>query len=569
MDKQINSYTDKKLLNILEREWQFNLETFPEQATFFGDHSFDARLTDLTKDSLNKINRHFKDVLSELESLEFKTLSGENKLNYQLFYEKIENEIREFDFKGYLMPINQMDGIQNDFVHTVQMMPFKKEKDYINYLSRLRAFPLYVDQLIGLMQEGLEQGYTVAKAAVLNVPAQIRGQIPEDYTKSVYYEPLKKANSHLSNELRTEIEQAIKNNLYTSFAKLNDFMETIYIPGSRDSVGLSDIPNGKDYYNHKLKMMTTTDLTADQIHQIGQQEVDRIFLEMSGIAKEVGFDGKYSDFLEYLKTNQEFYFTQPEMLMMTYRDIAKRVDRELPKFFKLLPRLPYGVDEIPVHQAPSYPTAYYMPADMHMTRAGIFYANTYQLEIRPKYEMEALTLHEAVPGHHLQISLSLELDNLPKFRRLSIADYTGYIEGWGLYSEKLGAEMGFYKDPFSKFGQLSLEIWRACRLVIDTGLHAFNWDRKKSIDYLQHYTGKSEAAAAVEVDRYMSIPGQATAYKIGELKILDLRRKFEDAKGQEFDIREFHDVVLRNGALPLDVLEKYVNEYLQGKPMNS
>jgi uncharacterized protein (DUF885 family) len=456
-----------------------------------------------------------------------------------------------------------MDGVQSGFAHTVQMMPFKKEKDYQNYLSRLKALPKYMDQLIALMQQGIDQGYTVPKAAIVNVPAQITGQIPEDYTTSIYYEPLKKENSQLTAELKAEIEKAITGDLYTSFQKLNDFLEKTYIPGSRDSVGLGDLPDGKDYYNHKLKMMTTTDLTAEQIHEIGKKEVNRIYQEMMSIAATVGFEGKYDEFLEHLKTSPEFYFTDPQMLMMSYRDIAKRADKELPKFFKVLPRLPYGVDEIPAHQAPSYPTAYYMPADMHMTRAGIFYANTYQLDIRPKFEMEALTLHEAVPGHHLQISLSLELDGLPKFRRLSMADYTGYIEGWGLYSEKLGAEMGFYKDPYSRFGQLSFEMWRACRLVIDTGLHAFNWDRKKSIDYLQTYTGKSEAAAAVEVDRYMSIPGQATAYKIGELKILELRRKCEEKKGQEFDIREFHDVILKNGALPLDILEKYVDDHFQ------
>ncbi len=559
---QVKTIEDNQLWDLLEREWQYLMENTPEFATFLGEYKFDDRLTDLSDEALKRKHHHDLEVVKELKSMEYNNLSEDNKLNFDLYLEKVLNEIREYSFKGYLMPINQMDGVQNDFSRIIQMMPFKKEKDFLNYLSRLNAFPVFIDQLIDLMKKGVEGGFVLPKSAVINVPSQIKGQLPEDYKKSPYFQPLESDNKFLFSELRAKIEAAIQDKLYASFNRLNDYMEKEYIPACRDTFGLSDIPDGKGYYEHKLKMMTTTDLTAEQIHEIGKNEVERIFKEMMNLAQKVGFNGSYNEFLEHLKVNPEFYFTDPNMLMMTYRDISKRADKELPALFKVLPRLPYGVDEIPSHQAPSYPTAYYMPADINMTRPGIFYANTSQLEIRPKYEMEALTLHEAVPGHHLQISLSLELEGLPKFRRLAMSDFTGYIEGWGLYSEKLGEVMGFYKDPYSKFGQLSFEMWRACRLVIDTGLHAFNWSREKSIQYLKDHTGKSEPACAVEVDRYMSIPGQATAYKIGELKILELRKKFEEIRGDDFDIREFHDVILRNGALPLNVLEKYVNDHL-------
>jgi uncharacterized protein (DUF885 family) len=561
MTKTNISEEDQKLLKLLDNEWDYTLENIPEIATFLGNHDFNNRLTDFSEQAIYKRHEHNLETAKILDSINMGNLSKENKINYKLYCEKIENEIREYTFNSHLMPLNQMDGIQNSFMQTVQMMPFKKEKDYENYLARLKSFPRQMDQIISLLKKGIETGYTVPKSAIVNVVSQIEGQIPENFKDSVYFKLLGEPKK-VSKDLIANIENVIQHDLYQTFRRLSDFLKETYIPNCRDTFGLSSLPDGINYYNHKLRMMTTTDLSAEQIHQIGHDEVERIYLEMEQIANSLGFKDRYKDFLNHLETNEELYFKKPEDLMVSYRDIAKRADQELPALFKVLPRLPYGVVEIPSHQAPSYPTAYYMPPDMGMTRAGIFYANTYQLEIRPKYEMEALTLHEAVPGHHLQIALSLELDNLPKFRRMAIADYTGYIEGWGLYSEKLGEDMGFYKDIYSKFGQLSFEIWRACRLVVDTGLHAFEWSRDKAIQYLHDKTGKSIDACAVEVDRYMSIPGQATAYKIGELKILELKQKFMEIKKDDFDIREFHDVILRNGALPLNVLEDHVNDYL-------
>lgn len=561
MSKNLTS-EDIKVLDIIEREWEYSLESIPEIATFLGDHRYNDRLSDFSENAMLKREEHCEEVLKELKNINISDLSEENSLNYYLFLEKTENELKDFKFKSYYFMINQMEGIQANLPHMIMMMPDKTEKDFENYLSRLNKLPEHIDQTISILRKGLIEKYTVPYAAMANVPSQIMGQIPANFKDSPYYDLISGDKTNLSNELREKIETAIKEKVYSSFKKLNDFIENEYLKETRQTIGLYDLPDGESFYNHKLKVMTTSNLTAKEVHEIGLKEIERITIQMKELVKETGFKGTYQEFLDDLKVNPKFYFDNPNDLMMTYRDIAKRTDKELPRFFKVLPRLPYGVEPVPEHQAPSYPTAYYMPSDMNMTRAGIFYANTSALHTRPKYEMEALTIHEAVPGHHLQIALSLELNDLPKFRRMATADYTGYVEGWGLYSEKLGAEMGFYKDPYSKFGQLSFEIWRACRLVLDTGIHAFKWTRQQAIDFLKEHTGKSEEACVVEIDRYVSIPGQAAAYKIGEIKILELRNKFELKKGSDFDIREFHDVILRNGALPLNVLENYVDNYL-------
>jgi uncharacterized protein (DUF885 family) len=553
------SSEDKKLLDLFQREWEYNLKQSPEFSTFIGETRYNHLLSDISQTALEKSHQHDLDLLRELQEIRTDQLTGVNQLNYQLYKIRTENGIMDFEFKEHLMPVHQMYGVQNSFNRLVSMMPYKKETDYENYLGRLKAFPVYIDQTIALMDQGIKEGFTIARIAMADVANQVKRQLPDDIRDSSFFKPLVNPPHNLSEKLKDELEMAIKNELYSSLSRLKNYLEETYIPACRESIGLIEIPNGKEFYDHKLREFTTTELNAEEIHELGTKEVERIFSEIKEIMKVAGFED-YDKFLEYLRTSEDFYFKDEKTLLMNYRDFAKRVDKELPRFFKILPRLPYGIEKVPDHQAPSCPTAFYMGPDLGMTRAGIFYANTFQLETRPKYEIESLTLHEAVPGHHLQISLALELENLPQFRKM--AKFTGYVEGWALYTEKLGAEMGFYEDPFAKFGQLSFEIWRACRLVIDTGLHVFNWDRQKAIDYLKFYTGKSEAACAVEVDRYIVMPGQATAYKIGELKILELRKKFEEARGENFDIREFHDVVLRNGALPLNVLEDYVLAYL-------
>lgn len=549
---------DLRLEELFKREWERNFVKSPESATFMGDNRFNDKLSDLSFEELSDSLNHEKSVLDELNGFNTNELNNTNKISHKLYTELTKNHIQIHDFQEYLMPLNQMHGIQTFFARLISMTPFKEEKDYENYLSRLKAFPKYIDQTIELMKEGIKKGFSVPQIAMADVPNQISRQLVEDVTTSSFYTPLKK--DIVSAELKEELHKAIIDNVYAPFRKLENYLRDEYLPNSRTSIGLSELPNGEEYYNFKLQTLTTTDLTAKEIHEIGKNEVERIFSQIKAVMTETGFDD-YEKFLNHLRTNPDFYFKSEEELLMTYRDLCKRIDKELPPFFKLLPRLTYGVEKIPDYQAPSSPTAYYMSSDINMTRAGIYYANTCQLETRPKYEIEALSLHEAVPGHHLQLSLALELNDLPEFRKSG--RFIGYIEGWGLYAEKLGEEMGFYKDPFYKFGQLSFEMWRACRLVIDTGLHAFNWSRDKSIEYLQYYTGKSYDACKVEVDRYIVMPGQATTYKIGELKILELRKKMEELKGKDFDIRDFHDLILRNGALPLNILEEYFNQEIR------
>lgn len=549
---------DTRLEELFKREWEYDLVNRPEVATFMGDNRFNNRLSDISFEGIEKEYNHQKEVLEELKNFDTANLNETSKISLQLFTLQTENSLRSYEFKDYLMPINQMGGIHNFFGRMIAISPFKTEKDYENYLSRLKAFPKYIDQTIELMKSGIEQGFSVPQIAMVDVPNQIARQLPEDITTSSFYDPLKK--DIVSDSLKTAIHEAIKTDLYNTFNKLQNYIKNEYIPASRESFGLNKLPNGDNFYNYKLKTFTTTDLTSQEIHEIGKKEVERIFTQIQDLMSSLGFK-EYDKFLEHLRTNPEFYFKTENELLIAYRDLCKRIDKELPPFFKVLPRLTYGVEKIPDYQAPSSPTAYYMGSDMNMTRAGVYYANTSQLDTRPNYEVEALALHEAVPGHHLQISLALELADLPEFRKS--ARFTAYIEGWALYAEKLGAEMGFYKNPYSKFGQLSFEMWRACRLVIDTGLHAFDWERDKAIEYLQYYTGKSKDACSVEVDRYIVMPGQATSYKIGELKIIELRKKMEEAKGENFDVRDFHDLVLRNGALPLSILENNFNEYLK------
>lgn len=547
---------DLKLLELFENSWNYQLENNPEMATFYGEHKYDDRLTDESEESINKRYNYQLNLLEKLEKINYNKLSEDNKLNYKLFKLQIEENIESYKYKSYYMPINQMHGIQNYFSRLVEMMEFKNEKDYEKYLSRINFLPNKIKQIIELMEKGIKNNITVPQIAMLDVPNQISRQLVK-VEESSFYSPLNK--NILSNELRVKIEEAIRNNIYISFEELKEYLENKYIPSCRKSIGLSELPNGKEYYNFLLREFTTTNLNAEEIHNIGLKEVERISNEIKHVINRIGFID-YNEFLEYLQHDKSFYFKTEEELLMHYRDFAKQVDKELPRFFKVLPRLPYGIEKVPDYQAPSCPTAYYMPPDLNMTRAGIFYANTYQLETRPKYELEALTLHEAVPGHHLQIALSLELDNLPKFRRAS--KFTSYIEGWGLYSEKLGEEMGFYKNLYSKFGQLSFEIWRACRLVVDTGIHAFSWSREKAIEYLQFYTGKAKKACEVEIDRYIVLPGQAVSYKIGELKILELRKKAEETLKNKFDIREFHHIILKDSSLPLSILEEKVLEYI-------
>ena len=552
------------LQTFFEEEWEYGLKENPIKATLLGDLRYNDRLGDSSIAAIERRQRHGVEALRQLESIDRSKLADSDKLNYDLYLENLTLRIEGHRFPWYLTPINQMGGVQQGPPNVVRSLPFRNAKHYEDYLSRLSQLPAVVDQTIERMQEGLKQRITPPKITLRAVAEQIQAQIVSKVEESPFYRPFKNFPETVplseQERLRAAGKEAIEQSILPAYQKLHDFWVSEYYPNTRETIGLSSLPNGEQWYAFGVKVSTTTNLLPKEIHEIGLREVKRIRAEMDKIIKGSGFEGTREEFFEFLRGDPQFYYSKPEHLLAGYRDICKRADAELPKLFGKFPRLPYGVREVPEYSAPSQTTAYYHGGSLKAGRPGWFYANTYKLETRPKWEMEALAIHEAVPGHHLQIALAQEMEGIPKFRRHG--HYTAFVEGWGLYSESLGEEMGFYNDPYSKFGQLTYEMWRAIRLVVDTGMHAFGWDRQKAIDYFKANAGKQEHDITVEVDRYIVWPGQALAYKIGELKIKELRKFATKELGDRFDIRGFHDTVLGSGAVPLSILEQNVKNYV-------
>lgn len=554
----------EKFHELLSEQWEKGIIRNPEWASSLGDNRFNDKLNDTSYETILKRQGETRELQETVKKIDRSKLSEDDQLNYDLYLQGIEKQIEGFQFLSYLIPIDQMGGIQIGFAGISNYMPFNNVKDYENYLARMRAFPTKLDQTIDLMKRGVKEGWVPPKIILVSVPDQIKAQFEKMIEESPLFKPFKDFPESIPSEEQTrlidEMLSVLTEYVYPAYETLYSYFIESYLPSCGESIACKDFPNGDVYYNYQIKSYTTTNLTAEEIHQIGLGEVDRIRAEMKKVINMTEFKGSFDEFLTFLRTDSQFYFTSEDELLNEYRMICKKADAELPKFFGLLPRLPYGVKPIPDYQAPASPTAYYYSGSQEAGRAGFFMANTYKLETRPKYEMEALSIHEAVPGHHLQITLAQELDNIPKFRRYG--GYTAFVEGWGLYSEKLAEEMGFYEDPYSKFGQLTYEMWRACRLVVDTGMHTLGWTRQEAIDFMLSNTAKTENDVTVEIDRYIAWPGQALAYKIGELKIRELRSKAEKEMGENFNIRDFHDVVLGHGAVPLDILEKHVNEYI-------
>ncbi len=554
----------EKFHELLSEQWEKGIVRNPEWASSLGDNRFNDKLNDTSYETILKRQGETRELQETVKKIDRSKLSEDDQLNYDLYLQGIEKQIEGFQFLSYLIPIDQMGGIQIGFAGISNYMPFNNVKDYENYLARMRAFPTKLDQTIDLMKRGVKEGWVPPKIILVSVPDQIKAQFEKMIEESPLFKPFKDFPESIPSEEQTrlidEMLSVLTEYVYPAYETLYSYFIESYLPSCGESIACKDFPNGDVYYKYQIKSYTTTNLTAEEIHQIGLGEVDRIRAEMKKVINMTEFKGSFDEFLTFLRTDSQFYFTSEDELLNEYRMICKKADAELPKFFGLLPRLPYGVKPIPDYQAPASPTAYYYSGSQEAGRAGFFMANTYKLETRPKYEMEALSIHEAVPGHHLQITLAQELENIPKFRRYG--GYTAFVEGWGLYSEKLAEEMGFYEDPYSKFGQLTYEMWRACRLVVDTGMHTLGWTRQEAIDFMLSNTAKTENDVTVEIDRYIAWPGQALAYKIGELKIRELRSKAEKEMGENFNIRDFHDVVLGHGAVPLDILEKHVNEYI-------
>ncbi len=553
----------EKLHALFARDWEWTLESYPTFASFLGDKRYNTRWEDRSLAAISARNRRSVDTLAQLRKIDRTKLSVADRVNYDLFEKSFESSIENFNTRLYLLPISQRGGVQTAD-ELADQLNFSTVKDYEDWIARLNAFPVLMDQTLALMREGKANGMIWSKQVLVRVPAQLDKQIVDDAEKSPFYSPLKKFASDIPEadaaRLRSVAKTAITNNVITSFKKLKQYFETEYLPASYPQAGIWQMKGGDKIYEFLARDYTTTDLTPQQIHEKGLSEVARIRGEMEKVKTRVGFTGTLQEFFVYLRSDPKFFYKTPEELLAAYRAIAKRIDPETTKVFRTFPRSPYGVIPIPDKMAPDTTTAYYNSPAADGSRPGYYYVNLYKPETRPKWEMMALSIHEAVPGHHFQLALQQEMGEMPDFRKYG--GYTAFVEGWGLYSESLGEDMGLYTDPYDKFGQLTYEMWRAVRLVVDTGMHYFKWDRQKAIDYFKANAAKTDQDIVNEIDRYISDPGQALAYKIGELKIKELRARSRTALGDKFDLKEFHDVVLLSGAVPLGVLEKNVDEWI-------
>ncbi len=555
----------KQLQQLFNDYWEYTLEENPLLATSHGDLRYNDKLSEAGLEASRKSYEADRAFLARIQQVDRAALSAEDQLNYDLFKEQLEWQIEEFQFGSYLEAVHQRSGFHLFLPRFHERVPLHTRKHYEDYLARLQSIPTLIAGVTELLQEGLRQGRTPPRLVLEAVPQQIAMLVNTPVEEFPLYHPFLNFPATISkpdqNTLRQRGENILKNEVLPAFERFAQFYRDEFIPQAKTAIGASQrYADGERFYAFRVRRFTTTHLTAKEIHEIGLKEVERIKTRMLEIMKETNFSGGFSDFTEFLRRDPQFYYSKPEDLLSGYRDICKRMDAELPKLFGKLPRAPYGVREIPAHEAPRATTAYYNQPTADGTRPGWFYANTYDLNSRPKYEMEALAFHEAVPGHHLQIALQMELENVPKFRTL--ASYTAFVEGWGLYAESLGKEVGFYTNPYSEFGFLSYEMWRALRLVVDTGIHAFGWSREQAIEYMLANSALTRTNVENEVDRYIAWPGQALAYKIGQMKIRELRTRAELELGETFDVRAFHDLVLSAGAVPLDILEKRIHEWI-------
>ncbi|MEC8328055.1 MAG: DUF885 domain-containing protein [Pseudomonadota bacterium] len=511
-------------------------------------------------------NNHAKNVafLAQLNAVDVSALDEQNRINHAIIVSQVQNTVDEYDFNAHYMPLTSEFGFHSALSFMVSRSSFKTVEDYQLYLKRLAGVPRYFEQNIAWMKKGIAIGLTQPKPVLLGYEDSINAFIVKSPEQSEFYKPFKNKPEHVSDadfaKLKTQAKSIISNSVIPSYQSYLSFFETEYAPNARAEIGISTTPNGSEFYQNRVKHYTTTDMTAEQVHQLGLAEVKRIRDEMQQVIAKTGFTGSFAEFVQFLRTDPQFYAKSAEQLLKEASFIAKKADAQLPKFFKLLPRTPYGVAPVPDSIAPKYTTGRYVGANKD-TAPGYYWVNTYGLDKRPLYVLEALTLHEAVPGHHLQISLNKELENVPGYRRSHYISAFG--EGWGLYSEYLGKEMGFYQDAYSDFGRLTYEMWRAARLVVDTGMHMFGWSRERAMTFMQDNSALSLHNIKTETDRYISWPGQALSYKIGELTIKRLRKKTEQALGAEFDIREFHFQILKNGSLPLNLLEEQIDAYIE------
>lgn len=547
-----------RLHELFDLAWNIRLAEYPESASMDGYEQYAGQWTDLSFSAIERRRKYPEQQLAVLETIDRAKLSVADQLNYDLFRHDLEDDLAANEFPSELMPINQMGGAHQRGANTLAYMPTSTIADCENILARLRSYPELMTQTIALLDSGLQAGITPPRVVMRDVPRQVLDQISEDPADAPILAVLNEKPESISDTMWSRITndayKTYREAIRPALQELHQYLTETYIPGCVETVGRSKLPHGREWYRWAVRHFTTTDLTPDEVFELGQREVARIRAEMEKIIRDVGFEGDFAAFSEFLRTDPQFYFTEADALVAAYRDICKRIDPELVRLFGVLPRLPYGVLPVPAYAEKSQTTAYYQPGSPKAARPGYYYANTYDLASRPIWEMEALTLHEAVPGHHLQIALAQELENVPEFRRNGWI--TAYGEGWALYAESLGEELGLYEDPYAKFGQLTYEMWRAIRLVVDVGMHWKGWTRQEAIDFFKANSSKTEHDIVVEIDRYIVWPGQALAYKMGELKIKKLRARAEKRLAERFDIRSFHDEILGAGGLPLSLLDK-------------
>lgn len=559
LNKQEDS--NQQLSHIIQLHQQYYENSNPFNKEEVGGNN--AKLPSLSSQTLAKNNKKLSAIYQQLMLIDNTLLTNENQINWSVLSYSIKNQLDNYTNKEYLMPLTAESGFHVWISSISSQINFKTAADYQDYLSRLRALPYYFDQQMAWMEQGITEGITQPKVVLKGFEQSIAAYIKEDVTKSGYYKPFLKMTAFITKNQQQTIQheamKILKNQVMPAYQKYYDFMVNRYQPNARENIAASSLPNGKAYYQNRVEHYSTLKMTAAEVHEKGLAEVKRIRAEMEAIIKEVNFNGSFADFVAFLRSDEQFYAKTPIGLLKEASFIAKKMDAKLPSLFKTLPRTPYGVVEVPANIAPKYTTGRYSGPSRE-DQAGNYWVNTYRLDRRPLYVLTALTLHEAVPGHHLQGSIASEMKNVPEFRnRIYIS---AFGEGWGLYSEYLGVEAGMYEDPYSDFGRLTYEMWRACRLVVDTGMHIQGWSRQQAMDYLASNTALSLHNVQTEIDRYISWPGQALSYKIGELTIKKLRKEAEQTLGDKFDLRAFHDQILKRGSMPLSMLEKVIHQYI-------
>ena len=552
---------------LLDEHWEWTLVSDPLQASRLGDRRYNDQWPDRSLDAFERRHEETREFLRRVYAIDRNALSEADQLNYELFRRQLQDDVDVFQFRGHLLPFFHRGGVQN-LENVTNQLRLVTTRDFEDWLARMSKVDVVIDQQIDLAEAGRKADIMAPRVLMQRVSTQLPLQLVDSPEESPFYRVFANMPDSVQAEDQERLQAAaietIEKTILPAYKKLDRYFNNKYLTASRESIGQSLLPNGSAWYEHLARSFTTTRMTPDEIHRLGLEEVKRIRAEMEKVIAEVEFDGSFQDFLVFLRTDPQFYYDDPDDLYEAYLATSKRIDPELVNLFGVLPRMPYGVKPIPDSIAPDTTTAYYSAPAADGSRAGIYWVNLYKPEVRPKYEIEVLSVHEAMPGHHLQIALQQELGNMPEFRRF--LGFTAFVEGWGLYSERLGYDLGLYEDPYSRFGQLTYDMWRAVRLVVDTGIHYKGWTRQQAIDFFKDNAAKTEHDIVNEIDRYISMPGQALAYKIGQLRILTLRERAERQLGDDFDIKAFHDELLGGGALPLDILEQRIDAWLASQP---